>query len=62
MRHLGMWESGIHIRTGPNEFSATDYEEFANKVEEMIADDTTKPILEMLVAPAGMSCAVLTLS
>jgi NAD(P)-dependent dehydrogenase (short-subunit alcohol dehydrogenase family) len=37
-------------------------EEFANKVEEMIVDDTIKPILEILVAPAGMSCAVLTLS
>lgn len=57
--YVGEWHSHPN---GPNEFSATDYEEFANKVEEMIADDTTKPILEMLVAPAGMSCAVLTLS
>lgn len=26
------------------------------------ADDAIKPILEILVVPAGMSCAVLTLS
>ena len=57
--YVGEWHSHPN---GPNEFSATDYEEFANKVEEMIADDTIKPILEILVAPAGMSCAVLTLS
>jgi proteasome lid subunit RPN8/RPN11 len=57
--YVGEWHSHPN---GPNEFSATDYEEFANKVEEMIVDDTIKPILEILVAPAGMSCAVLTLS
>ena len=56
--YVGEWHSHPN---GPNEFSDTDYEEFANKAEEMIADGTTKPILEMLVAPAGMSCVVLTL-
>ena len=55
--YVGEWHSHPN---GPNDFSATDYEEFANKTEEMIANGTTKPILEILVAPAGMSCAVLT--
>ena len=56
--YVGEWHSHPN---GPNEFSATDFEEFANKAEEMNADGATKPILEVLVAPAGMSCAVLAL-
>lgn len=55
--YVGEWHSHPN---GPNDFSTTDYEEFANKAEEMMDDGATKPILEMLVAPAGMSCAVLT--
>lgn len=56
--YVGEWHSHPY---GPNEFSATDFEEFASKVEEMKADGATKPILEVLVAPVGMSCAVLAL-
>ena len=56
--YVGEWHSHPN---GPNEFSATDFEEFANKAKEMNADGATKPILEVLVAPVGMSCAVLAL-
>lgn len=56
--YVGEWHSHPN---GPNGFSATDFEEFANKAEEMKADGATKPILEVLVAPAGMTCAVLAL-
>ena len=56
--YVGEWHSHPN---GPNDFSATDYEEFANKAEEMKAEGTTKPILEVLVSPMGMSCVVLTL-
>lgn len=56
--YVGEWHSHPN---GPNEFSATDFEEFANKIEEMNADGSTKPILEVLVSPVGMSCAVLSL-
>lgn len=56
--YVGEWHSHPY---GPNEFSATDFEEFASKVEEMKADGATKPILEVLVAPVGMSCAVLAM-
>ena len=56
--YVGEWHSHPN---GPNDFSATDYEEFVNKAEEMIANGATKPILEVLVSPAGMSCAVLSL-
>ena len=56
--YVGEWHSHPN---GPNEFSITDYEEFANKAEEMIANGATKPILEALVSPVGVSCAVLAL-
>lgn len=56
--YVGEWHSHPN---GPNEFSTTDYEEFANKAEEMIANGATKPILEALVSPVGVSCAVLSL-
>ena len=49
---LVMWVSGILI---------VDFEEFANKVEEMRAEGATKPILEVLVSPVGLRCAVLAL-
>lgn len=56
--YVGEWHSHPN---GPDDFSTTDFEEFANKAEEMIADGATKPILEVLVSPAGVSCAVLTI-
>ena len=56
--YVGEWHSHPN---GPNGFSATDFEEFANKAEEMKADGTAKPILEVLVSPIGLSCAVLSL-
>lgn len=56
--YVGEWHSHPN---GPNGFSATDFEEFANKAEEMKADGATKPILEVLMAPAGMTCAVVAL-
>ena len=56
--YVGEWHSHPN---GPCEFSATDFEEFANKAEEMKADGATKPILEVLVSPVGMRCAVLFL-
>lgn len=56
--YVGEWHSHPN---GPDDFSTTDFEEFANKAEEMIADGATKPILEVLVSPAGVSCAVLAL-
>lgn len=56
--YVGEWHSHPN---GPSGFSATDFEEFANKAEEMKADGATKPILEVLVSPIGMSCAVLSL-
>ena len=56
--YVGEWHSHPN---GPNEFSATDYEEFNKKAEEMVAEGTRKPILEMLVSPVGMGCAVLAL-
>ena len=56
--YVGEWHSHPN---GPNDFSATDYEEFANKAEEMKVEGATKPILEVLVSPMGMSCVVLTL-
>lgn len=54
--YVGEWHSHPN---GPDEFSVVDYEEFSNKAEEMIADGITKTILEVLVSPAGVSCAVL---
>lgn len=56
--YVGEWHSHPN---GPSGFSATDFEEFANKTEEMKAYGATKPILEVLVSPVGMSCAVLSL-
>lgn len=56
--YVGEWHSHPN---GPNGFSVTDLEEFANKVEEMKTDGATKPILEVLMAPAGMSYAVLAI-
>lgn len=56
--YVGEWHSHPN---GPDDFSTTDFEEFANKAEEMIADGASKPILEVLVSPAGVSCAVLAL-
>ena len=56
--YVGEWHSHPN---GPDDFSTTDFEEFANKAEEMIADGATKPILEVLVSPAGVSCAMLAL-
>ena len=56
--YVGEWHSHPN---GPNEFSTTDYEEFANKAEEMIKDGVTKPFLEVLVSPTDVSCSVLTL-
>ena len=56
--YVGEWHSHPN---GPDDFSTTDFKEFANKAEEMIADGATKPILEVLVSPAGVSCAVLAL-
>ena len=56
--YVGEWHSHPN---GPDDFSTTDSEEFANKAKEMIADRATKPILEVLVSPAGLSCAVLAL-
>jgi hypothetical protein len=56
--YVGEWHSHPN---GPSGFSATDFEEFANKAEEMKADGAAKPILEVLVSPAGVNCAVLTL-
>lgn len=52
---MGEWHSHPN---GTNGFSATDYEEFAIKSDEMNTDGATKPILEVLVSPVGMSCAV----
>ena len=56
--YVGEWHSHPN---GPNEFSVVDYNEFANKAEEMKADGTTKPLLEVLVTPVCMRCAVLSL-
>ena len=56
--YVGEWHSHPN---GPNEFSATDYEEFDKKAEEMMAKGVTKPILEMLVTPVGATSAVLAL-
>ena len=56
--YLGEWHSHPN---GPNWFSVVDFEEFANKVEEMRAEGATKPILEVLVSPVGLRCAVLAL-
>ena len=56
--YVGEWHSHPN---GPNEFSATDYEEFDKKTEEMMAEGATKPILEVLVTPVGVTSAVLTL-
>lgn len=56
--YVGEWHSHPN---GPNEFSVTDVNEFANKAEEMKSNGVTKPILEVLVTPNGMSCAVLSL-
>lgn len=56
--YVGEWHSHPN---GPNEFSATDYEEFDKKAEEMMAEGATKPILEVLVTPVGVTSAVLTL-
>lgn len=56
--YVGEWHSHPN---GPSEFSATDLEEFANKAEEMKVYCTTRPILELLASPIGISCAVLTL-
>ena len=56
--YVGEWHSHPN---GPNEFSATDYEEFDMKAEEMMAKGATKPILEVLVTPVGMTSAVLVL-
>ena len=56
--YVGEWHSHPN---GPNEFSATDFEEFDKKAEEMMAEGVTRPILEVLVSPVGMNCAVLAL-
>ena len=56
--YVGEWHSHPN---GPNWFSVVDFEEFANKVEEMRAEGATKPILEVLVTPVGMKCAVLAM-
>ena len=56
--YVGEWHSHPN---GPNEFSVIDINEFANKAEEMKADGTTKPILEVLVTPVGMKCSVISL-
>ena len=56
--YVGEWHSHPN---GPNWFSVVDFEEFANKVEEMRAEGATKPILEVLVSPVGLRCAVLAL-
>lgn len=56
--YVGEWHSHPN---GPCGFSATDFEEFANKAEEMKADGAVKPILEVLVSPVGLTCAVLSL-
>lgn len=56
--YVGEWHSHPN---GPCGFSATDFEEFANKAEEMKADGAAKPILEVLVSPVGLTCAVLSL-
>ena len=56
--YVGEWHSHPN---GPNAFSVIDVNEFAKRTEEMKADGTIKPILEMLVTPTGMSCAVLSL-
>ena len=56
--YVGEWHSHPN---GPCGFGATDFEEFANKAEEMKADGAAKPILEVLVSPVGLTCAVLSL-
>jgi len=56
--YVGEWHSHPN---GPCGFSATDFEEFANKAEDMKADGAAKPILEVLVSPVGLTCAVLSL-
>ena len=56
--YVGEWHSHPN---GPDDFSTTDFKEFANKAEEMRVEGGTKPILEVLVSPVGMSCAVLIL-
>ena len=56
--YVGEWHSHPN---GPNWFSVVDFEEFAIKAEEMRAEGATKPILEVLVTPVGMKCAVLAL-
>ena len=56
--YVGEWHSHPNGLCG---FSATDFEEFANKAEEMKADGAAKPILEVLVSPVGLTCAVLSL-
>jgi len=54
--YVGEWHSHPN---GPNKFSVVDYEEFANKIEEMGADRGAKPILEVLFSPSGLSCKLL---
>lgn len=56
--YVGEWHSHPN---GPNAFSPTDIEEFANKATEMEANGSSKPILEVLVTSEGMSCVVLSL-
>lgn len=56
--YIGEWHSHPN---GPNEFSVTDSNEFVNKLEEMKSNEVTKPILELLITPEGMSCTVLSL-
>ena len=54
--YVGEWHSHPN---GPNWFSVVDYEEFANKEEEMRTEVASKPILEVLVSPVAMKFAVL---
>ena len=56
--YVGEWHSHPN---GPNWFSVVDFEEFANKAEEMRTEVATRPILEVLVSPVGLRCAVLAL-
>lgn len=56
--YVGEWHSHPN---GPNVFSETDVLEFEAKVSEMNANGGTKPILEVLVTPFGMSYTVLSL-
>ncbi|WP_018463954.1 ThiF family adenylyltransferase [Segatella paludivivens] len=54
--YVGEWHSHPN---GPDTFSITDHKEFSKKVLEMKTNNNSKPILEVLLAPNSLQCAVL---